>query len=66
MGENFSGSWSVTSRNFLIHNGATNATWSGRFGTEVVLPSHSRGLRAALGGSLATTNFREFVFHALR
>jgi len=26
-GENFSGSWSVTSRNPLIHNGATNATW---------------------------------------
>jgi RimJ/RimL family protein N-acetyltransferase len=27
MGENFSGSWSVTSRHPLIHNGATNATW---------------------------------------
>src|SRR5215212_9662107 len=27
MGEKFSGSWSVTSRNPLIHNGATNATW---------------------------------------
>ena len=31
MGEKFSGSWSVTSRHPLIHNGATNATWSGAF-----------------------------------
>jgi hypothetical protein len=59
MGEKFSGSWSVTSRNPLIHNGATNATWSPRFGSEVVLPCRSRGLRAALCGSLATPNFRE-------
>ena len=57
--QKFSGSWSVTSRNPLLHNGATNATWSPRFGSEVVLPCRSRGLRAALGGSLATANFRE-------
>ena len=32
MGENFSGSCIVTSRNPLIHIGATTATKSGRFG----------------------------------
>jgi hypothetical protein len=34
VGENFSGSWSVTSRNTLIHNAATNATKSPRFEAE--------------------------------
>ena len=62
----FLGSCAVASRNPLIHNGATNATLSGRFDSEEVEPCRSRVPRADLGGSLATANFREFLFHALR
>jgi hypothetical protein len=42
----------------LIHKGATNATWSGRFGSEVVPPCRSGVLTAAFDGLLATANFR--------
>ena len=62
MGEDFSGSCAVTSRNPLIHNGATNATWSGRFGSEVVPPCRSGLLTAAVDGLLATANFGELTF----
>jgi hypothetical protein len=50
----------------LIHNGVTNATWTGRFGPKTVPPCHSGALAAELGGTLAMANFRELHFHALR
>ena len=62
MGENFSGSWSVTSRHPLLHSGVTNATRSARFAAEGVVPCRTRVLGAELDGSLATLNFREFQF----
>ena len=61
-GEYFSGSCAVTSRNALLHNGATNATRSRRLDAEAVLPSSSGAPRADLGGSLATVTFRELAF----
>ena len=66
MGEIFSGSWSVASRHPLIHNGATNATWTMRFNPKTVPPCRSGALAAELGGTLATLNFGEDLFHALR
>ena len=65
MGENFSGSCIVTSRNSLIHNGATTATKSERFDAEGVPPCCCRVLTAASERVLATVNFGEFFFHAL-
>jgi hypothetical protein len=62
MGGDFSGSGAVTSRNPLLHDGATNATWSGRFDLWTVPPCRSRVLGAELDESLATPNFREFLF----
>src|SRR5215211_3243063 len=63
----FSGSCVVTSRNSLIHNGATPATKSGRFDAEGVPPCCCRVLSAASERLLATLNFREYLFfHALR
>jgi hypothetical protein len=47
------------SRNPLIHNGATNATWSGHFYPEAVPPWRSGVPGADLGESLATANFYE-------
>ena len=38
MGGDFSGSSTVASRNTLLHDGATNATWSGHFYPEAVPP----------------------------
>jgi hypothetical protein len=60
MGENFSGSCIVTSRNSLIHEGATTATKSERFDAEGVPPCCCRVLTAASARLLATVNFREF------
>src|ERR687889_2428821 len=62
MGVDFSGSRVVASRNTLLHDGATNATWSGRFDLGTVPAGRSRVPGAHLGGSLATPNFREFLF----
>jgi hypothetical protein len=62
MGEDFSGSRTVTSRNPLIHNGATTATKSERFEAEGVSPCCCRALSAASERLLATVNFREFLF----
>jgi hypothetical protein len=66
MGEYFSGSSAVTSRNSLLHDGATNATRSRRFrprrGAAIPL---SRS-RSPSDRALATPNFRELFFHALR
>jgi hypothetical protein len=60
MGEDFSGSCTVTSRNPLIHNGATAATKSERFdpkgGPHSLL---SWGCRC-IEEPFATLNFREF------
>jgi hypothetical protein len=63
---NFSGSCTVTSRNPLIHNGATNGTKSLRFDPKVV--QHSLLSRAwqCVEEPLATVNFAEFLFHALQ
>jgi hypothetical protein len=61
-GGDFSGSRGVTSHNTLLHNGATNATWSGRFDPKARLPCRSRAPAAELGGLLATPNFREYLF----
>jgi hypothetical protein len=58
----FSGSWAVTSRNGLIHKGATNATWSALLDADGHTPCRSRVLLASLDGALATLNFREFLF----
>jgi hypothetical protein len=65
-GRGFSGSWSVTSRNPLLHSGVTNATRSSRFDAEGVAPCRSGALAADLGGTLATTNFREYLLCVLR
>jgi hypothetical protein len=62
MSEKFSGSSSVTSRNPLIHNGATNATRSRLSDSEEAPPCRTRVLGAELDGSLATLNFRELLF----
>jgi hypothetical protein len=62
MGENFSDSCLVTSRNSLIHKGATTATKSERFDAEGVPPCCCRVLSAASERLLATANFREFLF----
>ncbi len=66
MGEHFSGSCTVTSRNSLIQKGATTATKSERFdatgGQQGLL---SRAYHC-VEEPLATVNFAEFFFHALR
>jgi hypothetical protein len=62
MGQDFSGSYTVTSRNPLLHDGATNATWSPRFEANGATPYRYRVVGAALDGSLATANFRELPF----
>jgi hypothetical protein len=54
MGQEFSGSWSVTSRHPLIHNGATNATWQVRFDPKLVPRCRSAALTAEFGRTLAT------------
>src|SRR5215217_6010188 len=65
MGQEFSGNCDVTSRNALLHNGATNATRSQLSDPYEVSPGRARGSGAELGGPLATVNFRELLFHAL-
>jgi hypothetical protein len=62
MGEDFSGSSTVTSRNSLIQIGATNGTKSERIDVKRVSPCCSRVLGDAPDGSFATVNFREFYF----
>jgi hypothetical protein len=63
MGENFSGSCIVTSRNPLIHIGATIATKSERFDAKGVLQSLLSRAWQCVEELLATVNFREFIFH---
>jgi hypothetical protein len=62
MGEHFLGSCTVTSRNSLIHNGATNGTKLGRFDPK----GEQQGLfsRAChcIEEPFATVNFVEFFF----
>ena len=62
MERDFSGSCAVTSRNPLIHNGATNRTYPPRFDAEGVPPRRFEVLVAVSDGLLATLNFREFLF----
>jgi len=62
MGEDFSGSCIVTSRNSLIHNGAITATKSERFDAKGVPPCCCRVLSAASERLLVTVNFGEFLF----
>src|SRR5215203_4868859 len=74
MGENFSGSCTVTSRNPLIHIGATPATKSECFDPKGVQQGLLSWGWRCVEESLATANFREFFlcevrripFHALR
>ena len=46
----------------MIHKGATNGTWSPRFGAEGGPPCRCGVLGAAPGGPLATSNFGEWLF----
>src|SRR5215218_6029690 len=62
MGEDFSGSRAVTSRNPLIQIGATNGTKSERFDVKGVPSCCSRVLGDAPEGPFATVNFAEFIF----
>src|SRR5215212_1568459 len=66
MSEDFSGSRDVASRNPLVHKDATNGTNSLYFDAEGVALRCYRVPTAASDGSLATANFREFHFHAIR
>src|SRR5215217_8022018 len=66
MGGYFSGSCAVTSRNPLLHDGATNATKWWRSDPEEAPPCHSRVPGAGLGGMLATSNFREYSLYEVR
>jgi hypothetical protein len=66
MGEHFSGSRAVTSRNPLIQIGATNGTKSAGFDAEGGPSCRCRVLAAASDGHLATVNFREFDLCELR
>ena len=62
MGEDFSGSRAVTSRNPLIHNGATNSTNAPGFDPGGVALFRCQVITAASDELLATVNFREFYF----
>src|SRR5215217_9646429 len=62
MGENFSGSCIVTSRNPLIHIGATPATKSECFDPKGVQQGLLSWGWRCVEESLATANFREFFF----
>src|SRR5215218_3687512 len=62
IGQDFSGSCVATSRNSLMHDGATTATKSERFDAEWVPPCCCRVLTAASERLLATVNFGEFLF----
>jgi hypothetical protein len=67
MGQDFSGSCTVTSRNPLIQIGATNGTKSERFDAKGVPSCCSGVLGDALEGPFATVKFGEFYFfYALR
>jgi hypothetical protein len=62
MGQDFSGNCAVTSRNPLIHNGATNSTKVPGFDTEGVTLFRCQVITAASDELLATSNFRELLF----
>ena len=65
-GERFSGSCTVTSRNSLIHNGATNGTKAGRFDPKGVQQGLLSRACRCVEEPLATVNFAEFLFHDVR
>src|SRR5215218_6342288 len=58
-GEHFSGSCTVTSRNSLIHNGATNGTKAGRFDPKGVQQGLLSRACRCVEEPLATANFGE-------
>ena len=62
IGQDFSGSRTVTSRNPLLRKGATKGTKSPLFGVRGMPRCRCRVLGAAPDGTLATANFREFHF----
>jgi hypothetical protein len=62
MGEDFLGSCTVTSRNHLIHNGATNGTKSGRFDPKGEQQGLLSGVCRCVEEPFATVNFRKFHF----
>ena len=62
----FSGSCAVARRSPLIHNGATNGTYSPLFDASGVPRCSCGVLSATPDGLLATANFGEFRFYALR
>jgi hypothetical protein len=62
MGENFSGSCIVTSRNSLIHIGATTTTKLWCFDPKGVQQSLSSGACRRVEEWLATANFGKFLF----
>ena len=63
---NFSGSGTVTSRNPLIHNGATTATKSERFDPKKCTRFFCHGVAAAPDRPFATVNFRELWIGEVR
>jgi hypothetical protein len=62
MGQDFSGSCTVTSRNPLIHKGATTATNSERFDATGVQQGLLSRTCHCVEEPFATANFREFFF----
>jgi hypothetical protein len=62
MGEDFSGSCTVTTRNPLIHIGATTATKSERFAAKGVLQRLLSRVCRCVKEQVATVNFGEFLF----
>jgi hypothetical protein len=66
IGEHFSGSCTVTSRNSLIHNGATNGTKSGSFDPKGEQQGLLSRVCRCVEEPFATANFREFVFSEVR
>jgi hypothetical protein len=64
-GAEFSGSWQVASRNSLLRFLATNAANAVPIGTINPAQPHPDGLSPHPSGELATTNFAEFLFHAI-
>jgi hypothetical protein len=66
MGEHFSDSCTVTSRNPLIHNVATTATKSERFDVKGVQQGLLSRACRCVGEPFATVNFGEYHFPVVR
>jgi hypothetical protein len=66
MGQDFSSSCAVTSRNPLTHNGATTAHKLPRFDPKGVPHSRFSGACRYVEEPFDTGNFREWTFHAFQ